>query len=127
MTFEYTLELLLDFGTDGSKLVPVVTQDVISKDVLLLAFANRLAFDKTIETGCATYWSRSRNKLWTKGEESGNYLLVQEIRINCEQNSLLYLVKLVGIGACHAKNKSGTPYTSCYYRRIKQGALEFIY
>ena len=115
---EHTSELLLDFGPDGQKLLPVVTQDARTKDVLILAFVNREAFAETRRSGFATFWSRSRNELWKKGLTSGDMLAVEEIRINCEQNSLLYMVTPQGKGACHAKQPDGSPYHSCYYRRI---------
>lgn len=118
MSKEHTAQLLLDFGPDGQKLLPVVTQDSATKDVLILAFVNQQAFDETRRSGWATYWSRSRNELWKKGLTSGDMLKVDEIRINCEQNSLLFLVTPQGKGACHAKQPDGSPYKSCYYRRI---------
>ena len=118
MDREYTDELLLDFGPDGTGLVPVVTQDAATREVLILAFANREAFAATRQTGYATYWSRTRNELWRKGATSGDLLRIEEIRINCEQNSLLYLVVPEGRGACHATKADGNPYPSCYYRRI---------
>lgn len=127
MAKEHTTELLLDFGHDGQKLLPVVTQDARTKDVLILAFVNREAFDETRRSGFATYWSRSRNELWKKGLTSGDMLKVEEIRINCEQNSLVYLVTPQGKGACHAKQPDGLPYKSCYYRRIAaDGTLESV-
>ena len=107
MSKEYTNELLLDFGEDGSTLIPVVTQDYNTKEVLILAFANKEAFEETIKSGYATYWSRR----------------VQEIRINCEQNSLLYMVVPEGKGACHAKRDDGSPHTSCYYRKINTNKI----
>lgn len=118
MSKEYTEELLLDFGDDGGKLIPVVTQDYHTKEVLILSFVNRKAFDETRRSGYATYWSRSRNELWKKGLTSGDLLRIEEIRINCEQNSLLFLVTPEGKGACHAKNEEGNPFSSCYYRKI---------
>ena len=118
MSKENTTELLIDFGADGQKLLPVVTQDYATKDVLILSFVNKEAFDETRRSGYATYWSRSRNELWKKGLTSGDMLKIEEIRINCEQNSLLYLVTPQGKGACHAKKEGGLPYTSCYYRTI---------
>jgi phosphoribosyl-AMP cyclohydrolase len=118
MSKEYTNELLIDFGEDGQNLLPVVTQDYKTKEVLILAFANREAFEETRKSGLATYWSRSRNELWKKGMTSGDMLKIKEIRINCEQNSLLYLVEPQGKGACHAKKADGSPYSSCYYRQI---------
>lgn len=127
MAKEHTTQLLLDFGPDGRDLVPVVTQDARTKDVLILAFANREAFEETRRSGFATYWSRSRNELWKKGLTSGDMLKVEEIRINCEQNSLVYLVTPQGKGACHAKQPDGLPYRSCYYRRIRaDGTLELV-
>ncbi len=120
MSKEYTSELLIDFGEDGQKLLPVVTQDYTTKEVLILAFVNKEAFDETRRSGYATYWSRSRNELWKKGLTSGDMLKIDEIRINCEQNSLLYLVTPQGKGACHAKKENGMPYSSCYYRRINE-------
>jgi len=124
---EYTSELKIDFGEDGQKLLPVVTQDFVTKEVLILSFANREAFDETRRSGYATYWSRSRNELWKKGLTSGDMLKIEEIRINCEQNSLLYLVTPQGKGACHAKKESGRPYKSCYYRKINEAnTLEII-
>ncbi len=127
MAKEHTQELLLDFGPDGRALLPVVTQDSRTKDVLILAFVNREAFDETRRSGFATYWSRSRNELWKKGLTSGDMLKVDEIRINCEQNSLVYLVTPQGKGACHAKRPDGLPYKSCYYRRIEpDGTLALV-
>jgi phosphoribosyl-AMP cyclohydrolase len=119
MAKEHTKDLLLDFGPDGRTLLPVVTQDSRTKDVLILAFVNREAFEETRRSGFATFWSRSRNELWKKGLTSGDMLRVDEIRINCEQNSLVYLVTPQGKGACHAKRPDGLPYGSCYYRRIE--------
>ena len=126
MSKEYTNDLLLKFD-DDTTLIPVVTQDSKSKEVLILAFANKQAYEETMKSGFATYWSRSRKELWKKGLTSGDMLKIDEIRINCEQNSLLYLVTPQGKGACHAKKEDGNPYASCYYRRItKDGNLEFI-
>jgi phosphoribosyl-AMP cyclohydrolase len=127
MAKEHTKELLLDFGPDGKALLPVVTQDARTKDVLILAFVNREAFEETRRSGFATFWSRSRNELWKKGLTSGDMLRVEEIRINCEQNSLVYLVTPLGKGACHAKRPDGLPYGSCYYRRIEpDGTLAYV-
>lgn len=127
MSKEYTAELELDFGSDGAGLVPVVTQDSDTKEVLILAFANKEAFEETRKSGYATYYSRSRQELWKKGMTSGDTLKIDEIRINCEQNSLVYMVTPQGKGACHAKRENGLPHTSCYYRRIlPDNTLEFI-
>jgi phosphoribosyl-AMP cyclohydrolase len=124
---ERTTQLLLDFGPDGQKLLPVVTQDARTKDVLIVAFVNKEAFDETRRSGYATYWSRSRNELWKKGLTSGDMLEVDEIRVNCEQNSLVFLVTPQGRGACHVKQADGSPHKSCYYRRINDdGTLELV-
>ena len=118
MSKEYTTELNIDFGEEGEKLIPVVTQDSKTKDVLILSFANKEAFEETRRSNYATYYSRSRQELWKKGLTSGDMLKVNEIRVNCEQNSLVYLVTPEGKGACHAKKEDGNPYSSCYYRKI---------
>ena len=127
MSKEYDRQLNLDFGPEGNALIPVVTQDASTKEVLILAFANREAFEETRKSGLATFFSRSRQELWKKGMTSGDTLKVEEIRINCEQNSLVYLVTPQGKGACHAKRADGSPHTSCYYRRLgTDNTLEFI-
>ena len=124
---EYTTQLRVNFGEDGKTLLPVVTQDYRTKEVLILSFINREAFEETLRSGYATYWSRSRNELWKKGLTSGDMLKVEEIRINCEQNSFLFLVTPMGQGACHAKRENGKAHTSCYYRRlVKNNSLEFV-
>jgi phosphoribosyl-AMP cyclohydrolase len=101
-------------------LIRAVTQDFVTKDVLMDAFMNEEAYDETLRTGRAVYYSRSRAKLWRKGEESGNVQLVKEIRINCYGDSLLLLVEQVGGAACH------TGYRSCFYRRVTEGGLELV-
>ena len=90
-------DIALDFGrffcAIGDGVVPVVAQDVESRDVLVLAHANRAALDYTLQHGVAAFWSLSRDRLWIEGETSGNFLDLVEVRVNCEQNSLLYLVR----------------------------------
>ena len=125
MSKEYTTDFQVDFGPDGQKLLPVVTQDFHTKEVLILSFVNKEAFDETVRSRYATYWSRSRNELWKKGLTSGDMLRIEEIRINCEQNSFLFLVTPEGQGACHAKKDNNMPYHSCYYRKLNDnGTLE---
>jgi len=124
---DYTEELQLDFGKDNTDLLPVVTQDFNTKEVLILSFANKEAFEETVRSGYATYYSRSRNELWKKGLTSGDMLKIEEIRVNCMQNSLLYLVTPMGKGACHAKKENGLPYSTCYYRKISEtGTLQYV-
>ena len=104
-----------------------IAQDVQTGEVLIVGYANQLALDTARETGMATFWSTSRNELWIKGKTSGDYLEIKEIRVNCEQNSILYRVIPAGKGACHTKNELGVARTGCYYRTInKDGTLDFI-
>ncbi|MGH2614260.1 MAG: phosphoribosyl-AMP cyclohydrolase [Thermomicrobiales bacterium] len=108
----------IHFGADG--LVPVVAQDAVTGDVLMLAYMNDEALRLTAATGHAHYWSRGRRRLWRKGETSGHAQIVDEIRINCERNSLLLLVRQSG-AVCH------DGYATCFYRRVGQdGTLTVI-
>ena len=109
-----------------SLVVPVVVQDAETKDVLVVAYANQLALETTLKTGIATFWSTSRHELWIKGATSGDTLKLVDVRVNCEQNSLLYLVRMVGGGVCHTKDAEGRTRPTCYYRAIKDGKLEFV-
>ena len=125
-------KLLLDFdkltkvAQTGAHLLPVAVQDAETHEVLIIAYANEQAVRHTLEHGLATFWSTSRNELWVKGATSGDALQIVEVRVNCEQNSLLYLVKPLGKGACHTKDAGGKTRASCYYRRIRDGKLAFI-
>ena len=104
----------LDFHKSGG-LVAAVIQDHQSGRVLMVGFMNEEAFRKTIETGFATFYSRSRNKLWMKGESSGHRLVVKEISTDCDNDSLLVKVEAIGPGVCH------DGYQSCFYRRLENG------
>ncbi len=103
--------------------LPAVAQDVDTGDVLVIGYVNQQAFDHTLSEGVATFWSTSRNELWIKGATSGDYLDIVDVRVNCEQNSLLYRVKLRGVGACHTKGSDGAYRRSCYYRSLRDGKL----
>jgi phosphoribosyl-AMP cyclohydrolase len=120
-------DVRLDFGRfhsrDGTGVIPVAVQDVQSKQVLLVAHASKEALETTLRTGLATFRSLSRNELWVKGATSGNTLQVVEIRVNCEQNSLLYIVRLEKGGACHTKNRDGDYRLGCFYRKLAEGRL----
>lgn len=107
--------------------IPVVVQDTGSKEVLMLAYANEEALSYSLENGVAAFWSTSREELWIKGVTSGNVLILLEVRVNCEQNSLLYLVRPARGGACHTKDADGRYRKSCYYRAISADGerLEF--
>jgi phosphoribosyl-AMP cyclohydrolase len=105
----------IDFDRGGG-VVPVVTQDFDSGRVLMLAYMNRDAFDETIRTGRACYYSRSRKRLWHKGEESGNFQHVREVRIDCDQDTILLRVDQCGDGAaCHIG------YFSDFFRALDDG------
>ncbi len=97
---------------DERGLVPVVAQDAATGQVLMLAYANREALAKTCETGLAHFWSRSRQRLWCKGETSGHLLHIVEVRVDCDGDALLYRVRPEG-PACH------TGETSCFYRTLE--------
>ena len=107
------------FGNAG--LIPVVTVDCVTKEVLMLAWMNSEALEKTVQTGKVHYWSRSRNSLWLKGETSGNYQLVKEIRTDCDQDALLVIVEQRGEEACHTGRKS------CFYRKLSDGGNKLIF
>lgn len=107
-------------------ILPVVVQDSETDAVLMVAYTNREAFIETRRSGYASFWSTSRNELWTKGTTSGDYLAIEEIRIDCDQDALLYRVRLLGTGVCHTHNELGEHRRRCFYRRIdSQGLLEF--
>ncbi len=111
-------DALLDqvkFNADG--LVIAVAQDHATGDVLMLAYMNEATLRQTIETGVMTYWSRSRQKVWVKGESSGNTQVVREVSIDCDGDALLFKVDQRGDAACH------TGRVSCFYRRLDDGAL----
>ncbi|RQG96087.1 phosphoribosyl-AMP cyclohydrolase [Natrarchaeobius oligotrophus] len=101
--------IAIDFGADG--LVPAVAQDAETGEVLMLAYASPEAVARTRETGRAHYYSRSRDELWEKGKTSGHTQTVEEVRVDCDADTLLYLVEQEG-GACH------TGHRSCFYRTV---------
>lgn len=102
----------------GENLIPAVAQDADTGEVLIVGYANELALHTAIEQGMATFWSSSRNELWIKGKTSGDFLELVEVRVNCEQNSILYRVRPKGQGACHVKDEQGKARQGCYYRKI---------
>lgn len=109
VTSDLDVDVDLDFGDDG--LVPVVAQDAGSGEVLMLAYATRAAVQRTRATGRAHYYSRSRDELWEKGATSGHTQAVEEVRVDCDGDALLYRIDQTG-GACH------TGYRSCFYRTL---------
>jgi phosphoribosyl-AMP cyclohydrolase len=101
----------LDFEKENG-LIPAIVQDAATRDVLMLGFMNREALEKTSETGFATFYSRSRKKLWTKGESSGQRLILRELRVDCDLDAILVLVELAGEAVCHEG------YRSCFFRSL---------
>jgi len=100
--------------------IPVAVQHADTREVILVAYTNDRAMRLTLETRTLVLWSTSRNELWEKGKTSGETFELVEARVNCEQNSLLYLVRPRRGGICHTKNARGEP-RNCYYRRIRPG------
>ncbi len=119
---ELSDQLQLDFKKldtcFGMDVVPVVVQHIETKEVLILAYVNEPALKESISQKRAVFWSTSRNELWVKGATSGDYLALHEIRVNCEQNSLLFLVKPATGGVCHTMTEAGQARSTCYYRFV---------
>ncbi len=110
----------IDFDKSGG-VVPVVAVDFASGRLLMMAYMNRAAFDETVATGRACYYSRSRGRLWRKGEESGNFQVVHEIRVDCDHDTILLAVEQRGDGAaCHEG------YESCFFRRLEDGQWRVV-
>lgn len=108
-------------------IIPVAVQNVDTKEIILVAYVNKAALTCALETQSAVFWSTSRNELWEKGKTSGESFDLLEVRVNCEQNSLVYIVRPRRGGICHTRNQAGKP-RDCYYRRLNMdtGDLEFI-
>lgn len=98
-------------------LVPAVVQDYKTNEVLMLAFINEEAWQKTLETGKAHYYTRTRQKIWLKGESSGHFQLIKEILVDCDDDTVVFKVEQIGGAACH------TGYNSCFYRQVKDDEL----
>ncbi|MGB5745471.1 MAG: phosphoribosyl-AMP cyclohydrolase [Desulfobacterales bacterium] len=111
--------LNLDFNkTDG--LIPAIVQDNETGEILMLAYMNQDAFNATLSTGKATYYSRSRQTLWVKGETSGNVQLVKEIRVDCDDDTVLIKVEQLGGAACH------TGHRSCFHKKVENGTIRIV-
>ena len=110
------LELNFTKGTDG--LLPAIAQDAATGEVLMLAYINEESWEKTLATGKVHYWSRSRSKLWLKGESSGHIQLVKEILVDCDLDTVVFKVEQLGGAACH------TGHRSCFYRKVQGEELE---
>lgn len=125
------LELRLDFNkltqatSANPGIIPVAVQHADTGEVILIAYTNEQAFRKAVADRSLVLWSTSRKELWEKGKTSGETFDLVEVRVNCEQNSLLYRVRPRRGGICHTKNRGGQP-RNCYYRRLnlETGKLE---
>ena len=109
----------LDFAKGGG-LLPAIAQDWKTGDVLMLAYINEEAWNETLKTGNATYWTRSRLKLWRKGEESGNVQKVKEIYVDCDLDTVIFKLEQIGGAACHEG------YHSCFFRKYENGELVVV-
>jgi phosphoribosyl-AMP cyclohydrolase len=108
----------LNFDKSADGLIPAIVQEYASGQVLMLAYINRLSWEKTLETGKAHFWSRSRQSLWLKGESSGHVQIVREILVDCDADTVIFQVDQLGGAACH------TGHASCFYRRVVNGDLQ---
>lgn len=121
--------LTLDFNKlekavgQSKGIIPVAVQHADTKELILVAYTNELAFRKSLADRSLVLWSTSRNELWEKGKTSGETFDLVEARVNCEQNSLLYLVRPRRGGICHTKNAAGQP-RNCYYRKIDAATMK---
>ena len=107
----------LQFNKHPDGIIPAIAQDFKTGEILMLAYVNEESFKLTMKTKRATYWSRSRRKLWQKGETSGNVQQVKEILVDCDLDTIVFQVEQVGGVACHTGNRT------CFYRKIKDGKL----
>jgi phosphoribosyl-AMP cyclohydrolase len=107
----------LDFAKGGG-LLPAIAQDHRTGEVLMMAYINAESWRKTLETGKAHYWSRSRNQLWLKGESSGHVQLIREILVDCDGDTVVFKVEQLGGAACHKG------YSSCFFRKVEDGSLK---
>jgi phosphoribosyl-AMP cyclohydrolase len=111
--------MTIDFDKAGG-LLPAIAQDADTGEVLMLAWMNREAYEETLRTGRACYYSRSRGKLWRKGEESGHVQEVKHVYVDCDADTILLKVHQIGGAACH------TGFRSCFYREVEGGSLKVI-
>ncbi|SHO50679.1 phosphoribosyl-AMP cyclohydrolase [Desulfopila aestuarii] len=108
---------MLNFAKSADGLLPAIAQDYETREVLMLAYINELSWQKTLETGTAHYWSRSRQKLWLKGESSGHVQKIHDILVDCDEDTVIFLVEQVGGAACH------TGHRSCFHRKVQGSEL----
>jgi len=114
------MSIELDFAKSDDGLLPAIVQDAASGEVLMLAYVNKQAWQKSLETGKAHYWSRSRQQLWLKGESSGHVQMIKEILVDCDQDTVVFKVEQIGGAACHKG------YGSCFYRMVENDDLRIV-
>jgi phosphoribosyl-AMP cyclohydrolase len=110
----------LDFSKSSDGLIPAIAQDYKTGEILMLAYINEESWAETLKSGCATYWTRSRQKLWKKGESSGNVQEIKEILVDCDEDTVIFKVKQIGDAACHVG------YRSCFYRKVEGDELKIV-
>ena len=104
----------------GGGLLPAIAQDHETNEILMMAYINQESWQKTLETGKVHYWSRSRGKLWLKGESSNHVQLVKEILVDCDEDTVVFKVEQLGGAACHKG------YRSCFFRRVEDDDLQVV-
>ena len=112
---------------DSNGLLPAVVQEAASGEILMVAYINNDAWKETLSSGFATFWSRSRNELWKKGETSGNMMRIAEVLVDCDQDCVIFKVVKTEGGACHTKNTSGNYRNSCFYRKVDTQSQKLLF
>lgn len=110
----------LDFSKAADGLIPAIAQDWQTGDVLMLAYINEESWKRTLETGVATYWSRSRQKFWVKGESSGHVQKIKSILVDCDLDTVIFKIEQIGGAACHEG------YHSCFFRQVAGDELQVV-
>ena len=129
-SLEGTNVLKLDFNklnsfAENTMVIPVAVQNALTHEVILVAYTNKTAFEETVKKRKAIFWSTSRNELWFKGEESGNTFTINSIHVNCEQNSLVYIVTPDNGNICHTSINGVS--NNCFYRELDLDTLELVF
>jgi phosphoribosyl-AMP cyclohydrolase len=110
----------LNFSKSADGILPAIVQEYQSSEILMLAYINQEAWERTLTTGKAHFWSRSRKKIWQKGESSGHIQIIHDIFVDCDNDTVVFKVEQVGGAACH------TGYRSCFYRRVGDQELQIV-
>jgi phosphoribosyl-AMP cyclohydrolase len=126
VTFQMDWSKLHKVAEGNPDVVPVAVQHADTGELLVLAYANQQALDHSFKTGNATFWSTSRKELWEKGATSGETFELIDVRVNCEQNSLLYVVRPRRGGMCHTRNRQDQPRSGCYYRKLDATTRQLV-